>query len=173
MIVWMWLALAGAAEPVSCNEVSLPSPEQALSVAWVSPAGQSVKRNARVQVVSTAELRRFMVTHEDRTVGRMLRVLGMRKRDGDPNKRYKVTVFDVSSAELCRPLDSEDGAVLAGIRTCDKTNLGRHTNGCGTTVDHQTGDAGLVLYQGTWADLARNGFCVLPAQRFVSAATER
>ena len=173
MIVWMLLALAGAAEPISCNEVSLPSPEQALSVAWVSPVGQAVKRNARVQVVSTADLRSFLVTRGDGTVGRMLRVLGMRKRDGDPNKRYKVTVFDVSSAELCRPLDSEDGGALAGVRTCIKTQLGGHTNGCGTTNDHQTGDPGLVLYQGSWADLARNGFCVLPAERFVSAAVER
>ncbi len=173
MMTWIWLYLAFAADPVSCSEASLETPQQALSVAWVSPVGQAVKRNARVQVVPTADLRSFLATEGDGSVGRMLRRLGMRKRASDPNKRYKVTVFDVSAADLCRPLDSEDGAALAGVRTCDRAQLGGHTNGCGTTVDHATGKAGLSLYQASWGDLARNGFCVLPAERFVSAAVER
>ena len=41
------------------------------------------------------------------------------------------------------------------------------STGCGYTVDRASGDPGLVQFRAEWDDLARNGFCVLPAERFV------
>ena len=41
-------------------------------------------------------------------------------------------------------------------------------HGCGATVDRATDGAGLPMYGATWATLAADGFCVLPAARFVA-----
>jgi len=103
----------------------------------------------------------------------MLQMLGMRRTDRDPIRRYKVTIFDVASTGLCRPLEGyEDPAAIEGMVTCP-SKLGKVTeryDGCGFTTDLATGAEGLELYGARWNDVARNGFCVLPADRFVAGA---
>jgi hypothetical protein len=39
-------------------------------------------------------------------------------------------------------------------------------DGCGTLVDRAGGE-GPTVYRARWRDVVRNGFCVLPAERFV------
>ena len=169
MIAWI-LAFAWAAEPPSCDEMSWPEPAEMLSVAWVSPVGQTVGRRGTVDVVATADLKSFVAEEAKGSVGRMLQHLGLRKRARDPARRYKVVVFDVRRADLCRPVVGyENPAALNGVASCTPraSKPDSDSTGCGYTVDRGSGEPGLVEYQAEWADLARNGFCVLPAERFV------
>jgi len=164
------LALALAGEPVTCEEQSWPEPDEVLSVAWVSPVGQTVGRRGTVEVVPTADLKAFVAAESKDSVGRMLQRLGMRKKARDPVKRFKVVVFDVRRVDLCRPVQGyENPAALDGVASCTPkaSKPDSDSSGCGYTVDRATGEPGLLEYQAEWADLARNGFCVLPAERFV------
>ena len=169
MIAWV-LALALGAEPVSCTDKSWPEPEEVLSVAWVSPVAQTVGRNGSVEVVPTADLKAFVQAESKGSVGRMLQRLGMRKKAKEPNKRFKVVIFDVRRADLCRPVSGyENPAALDGVASCPprESKADSDSTGCGYTVDRASGDPGLVQFRAEWDDLARNGFCVLPAERFV------
>ena len=38
---------------------------------------------------------------------------------------------------------------------------------CGHAVDRATDQPGVEVFRARWRDLAREGFCVLPAERFV------
>jgi hypothetical protein len=86
------------------------------------------------------ELRRA-VAEDPTSVARMLQRLGLRKSDREPHRRYKVVVFDAHTDDL---------------------------TGCGFTTDLRTEGQGLPLYGSTWSALAADGFCVLPADRFVA-----
>lgn len=165
----IWL-LAGIAAAQPACDVALTAPTAELSVAWVSPLRQKVGRRGWLEVVRTAELRRE-VASQNRSVGRMLQLLGLRKRGTEPGRRWKVTIFDVRGADLCRPLAGyEEPATVEGVATCPG-RLGRPTrtySGCGWTTDLADGAPGLETFRIRWEDAARNGFCVLPAERFVS-----
>ena len=166
---WLWLALAFAEEP-SCAEVALPDAPEAMSVAWVSPVAKRVGRNGTVQVVSTAALRSWVAREGEGSIARMLQQLGLRSRAAEPKKRWKVVVFDVVSQDLCRPVVGHEEPVnLAGVVSCSEraSQPDRTQGGCGYTTDRATGEMGMEVFQGRWAELARNGFCVLPAERFV------
>jgi hypothetical protein len=166
----LWLGVALAADPPSCTDVSWPKPSEVVSVAWVSPVGQTVGRHGAVTVVETAELRSFVAGEGRGSIGRMLQRIGLRKRSADPKKLYKIVIFDVRRDDLCRPVAGHDKPVaLEGLVSCperaSKPSAGH--SGCGYTIDRQTGETGVREYQADWSDLARNGFCVLPAARFV------
>jgi hypothetical protein len=141
-----------------------------MSVVWVSPVAKEVGRNGTVAVVSTSELRGWVAREGEGSIGRMLQRLGLRKRDNEPKKRWKVVVFDVDVADLCRPVvGHEEPANLAGVVSCTEraSKPDKSHAGCGYTTDRATGEMGLVVFDADWANLARNGFCVLPAERFV------
>ena len=135
------LGVAVARVPDACLTAEAPEPGGTISVAWVSPLGRRAGNHRFLQVVPTVELRRAATT--DASLARTLQRLGMRRSSHEPDRRYKVVVFDARTDELY---------------------------GCGATVDHATEAAGLPLYGATWATLAADGFCVLPAARFVGGA---
>lgn len=168
MIVLGWAVAALAGELPAC-EVSLRPPTEAVSVAWVSPLGQRVGRRGWLEVVRTADLRRALEAQSG-GVGRMLQLLGVRRKARDPARPWKVTVFDVHGVDLCRPLAGhEDPAAVEGAVTCPE-RLGRVTrtyDGCGWTTDLGADRPGLEIFRIRWEDAARNGFCVLPADRYV------
>jgi hypothetical protein len=139
MIPW-WTAVALAKAPDACATAEQPEAGGSMSVAWVSPLGKRAGRNRYLPVVPSAELRRW-VTSEPTSVARLLQKVGARKSDREPRRRYKVVVFDAHTDDL---------------------------TGCGTTTDLDTGGPGLPLYGSTWTTLAADGFCVLPAERFVA-----
>ncbi len=170
MIALLWGALAWAGEAPDCSQAAFDELSEAVSVAWVSPSGRTVGRRGRLSVVRTAELRGWLAEQERPTVGRMLQRLGLRRRERTPRRPWKVVIFDVEPQDLCRPVAGyPDPVAMAGLVTCapraSRPRAGQ--TGCGHTVDRATGGEGLEQYQGQWADLARNGFCVLPAERFV------
>ena len=139
MITW-WMAAALARAPDACATAEQPPAGVSMSVVWVSPLGKRAGRNRYLPVVPSAELRRW-VTSEPTSVARLLQKVGVRKSDREPRRRYKVVVFDAHTDDL---------------------------TGCGLTTDLHADGHGLPLYGSTWSALAADGFCVLPADRFVA-----
>lgn len=172
-MIALWWALAWAADPPSCGSVELEPVESSLSVTWVSRVGRSVRAGREIEVVPTAELR--VAAQRDGSVARMLQRVGERGSPREPKRRWKVVIFDAEPGALCRPIAGHDDPVaVGGLVTCrpgpSRADAGQ--TGCGTTTDRATGGTGLPQYRGTWRDLARNGFCVLPAERFVEATPQ-
>ncbi len=160
MIGWLLVGLASAQ---TCDLDHFVEPESALAVAWVSPLGRRARGS--IPVVRTQDLRRLGADG----FGRALQAVGLRRRDRAPRRPRKVVVFDAVPADLCRPVaGQEEGQDLAGMPSCPVkwSNATRARDGCGYTVDRATGEPGAELFLARWRDLARGGFCVLPADRF-------
>ena len=171
-MVGLILGLALAQQPADVPACDGPWPEldEALSVAWISPLRKTVRGGTWLTLVPTTELRSWAQTEGGGSVGRMLQHLGMRKRGTEPRRRYKVVVFDVRAENLCRPLGDREGGIEAGgLASCVEpgTRLKEAHDGCGRLVDTQTGATTPVL-RARWDDVVRNGFCVLPAERFLA-----
>lgn len=163
------LVLAGPAHGQTTCETLTPILKDRLSVAWISPLSASAGHRSWVPVVQTSELREVLgQTHAD--LARMLQLLGMRRRSSPPKRRFKVVVFEVDPEHLCRPIDGpEQGTIIDGQVACPPRfgKAKRHYKGCGFTTDRLDASRGLDLYRVQWRDVARSGFCVLPADRFV------
>lgn len=167
-MIALLLGVALASDPV-CE--GLTAPGDALSVAWVSPLGQRVGPRGVIDVVRTRDLREALQGRAGGRLGRMLQLLGLRRSATTPSRRWKVTVFDVRGADLCRPIaDLEAPVTLEGATSCARDRTRGQTDGCGFTVDRADGSRGLETFRVRWEDAARDGFCVLPAQRFVAEA---
>lgn len=166
--VLLWVASPALADGPTCAPVSqLPQP--ALSMAWVSPAGQRVGLGGKVAVVPTAALRRWL-DEEHADVARLLQGLGLRKRSKPPKRRWKITIFDVDAALLCRPMaDAEAGDPVGGHPACKqgKRAVPGKYDGCGYLTDRRSGQRTFDTFLVPWKDAAANGFCVLPAERFI------
>jgi hypothetical protein len=79
----------------------------------------------------------------------------------------------VSAQQLCRPVEhTPEGEEADGLPACpDGRSSGiRRDTGCGTSLDTALGVPGLQIYQLQWREAARNGFCVLPLERFLAGA---
>ena len=156
-----WLGVAEASECASLDE-----PKQTLSVAWVSPVRRQVSGSKWLRVVANRDLS-ALVREKKAGVGRMLQAMELRRRKSEPKRRYKVVVFEVDRGILCRPLvEHAEGTTVSGVSACP-TALSKQGPECGYATDRATGDRGLELYRVRWRDAARNGFCVIPAARYV------
>jgi len=156
-----WLGVAGASECASLTE-----PKETLSVAWVSPVRRQVLASKWLRVTPNRDLS-SLVRNQKAGVGRMLQAIDMRRRSKDPRRRFKVVVFEVDRGILCRPLEEQpEGTTVSGVRTC-ATGLSKQGPSCGYSMDRATGKRGLEIYRVRWRDAARNGFCVIPAARYV------
>jgi len=167
MVLTTLMALAAAEDAPRCDDAH-EAPPDALSVAWVSRLGARARAGSWLAVVPTADLR---AATTGGSVARLLQVTGHRRSSREPRRRYKVVVFDVSSDQLCRPVSGvPTGQPAAGVIACDerRSQPSRSATGCGHTVDRSTGGTGVPAYASRWSDLAGNGFCVLPAERFVA-----
>jgi len=164
------LALAQQPEDVQVCDGPWAEVEEALSVAWVSPLRKTVRGRTWLTLVPTAELRAWAQSEGQGSVGRLLQHMGMRKRSKEPRRRYKVVVFDVRAENLCRPVgDREGGVETSGLASCVEsgTRLKEAHDGCGRVSDTQS-DATTAVLRARWDDVVRNGFCVLPAERFLA-----
>ena len=177
---WLFSAGAMAQEPVECSSLS-PVPET-LQVAWVSPLRATVGARAALEVVRVVDLRK-LVEARKRDPAAVLQALGLVGKRGHGKRRWKVTVFDVKSTWLCRPVaQGESGAgpgdsVIEGVAACpsDQREPGRHTlpraySGCGYLLDTTTGARTLDVFRVDWAAAITWGFCVLPLERFLEGA---
>jgi hypothetical protein len=154
----------------ACPELAPPPAH--LQVAWVSPVRKRVRGRTTLSVVRVAELRTF-IQADGADLPRALQVMGVIGSRGKVRRRYKITLFDVSAEQLCRPvehtLEGEDSDGLPACGGGRQEGL-RHATGCGTTTDTATGGAGLDVYRVFWREAARSGFCVMPLERFLEGA---
>ncbi len=155
------------------SETGCELPELAVdgrvSVAWVSRLRDRTGASGWLWVVPTSELRASLGEGSS-SVGKMLYELGLRRRATEPRRRWKVTVFDVRAGDLCRPVEQAyEGEAVAGLAACDERRSSTRSgaDACGRAVTRDTGALGLPLLRGQWQIMARDGFCVLPAERFV------
>jgi hypothetical protein len=164
---------AVAQEPSA--ELSCPSlgpPPERLQVAWISPVRKRVWGRTTLAVVRVGQLRTF-VQAQGADLPRTLQALGIVGPRGRVHKRYKITLFDVGAEQLCRPVEhTPEGEESDGLPACaGGRSVGvRRTTGCGTTTDTATDGPGLDLYELPWREAARNGFCVMPLERFLEGA---
>lgn len=168
MISWLLVGWAVAREPVSC---ALPPalPGTTVSLAWVAPASRRVGLDAELTVVPTDTLRAWIAEDHPDLV-RLLQALGLRSSKKAPQQPWVVGIFEVPTPLLCRPVDREPGTVLAGLAVCEKGDAGLsgQDDGCGFTEDRVGGAPPLPLLRVSWANAAARGFCILPAERFLS-----
>ncbi|MGC6491657.1 MAG: hypothetical protein ACON5B_02355 [Myxococcota bacterium] len=168
----LWAGIAHANPETCFEEPEAPLPST-VSVAWISPVAQRVPLSGTLSVVPTRELRAWL-EREQADVGRMLQAMGLRKRSITPKRPYKVTITEVPTDALCRPIDHEapdDGSTVSvgGIALCPKGDAGLHQrhDACGRVQDRADGSPGLQVFRVSWKNAANQGFCVLPAKRFV------
>jgi hypothetical protein len=181
VILVLLAAAALAADPVSDDEIAptcsvealaaLPTPPDRLAVAWVSRRGH--RPRGWLDVVPAADLGGWLAAQDPPWTGRTLQYLGLRKKGTDPRRRWKVVVMDVERSELCRPVDGvEPGTDVAGVPAC-AARLGRpgkHTAGCGRTLDRKTSNDALARYAVRRSEGQQRGYCVVPLERYVQGA---
>lgn len=166
------LILLGSLASASAPCARMPDPPPAhLSVAWISPLRRHTANNKLIDVFPTRALGDWVTAHPKATPGDLLRFVGQRDRDKEPKRRFKVVIFEVGPAALCRPVQEvAEGQTVAGLPACPGGSKprGQHYPRCGYVTDHNTGKEGPELYQARWKDLAGRGFCVLPVERFLA-----
>ena len=144
---------------------ALTAPPERLQVAWVSPESARVGLHQTMIVVSS---RALLAAAEER--GRepaaVLAALGVTNAAG----AWKVTLFDVDRAELCRPMVGEGAE--AGLNRCASARRparvrARAWSGCGYLDDARTAERTVDVYGVEWADAADQGFCVMPLTRYL------
>jgi hypothetical protein len=170
MILLLAGLLAGAHACDSLSEVP-----DSFQVAWVSPLRQRVGSKEMIEVVRFSDLREWSDAAEP-DAKRLLQHLGMvrgkARRKFDPTD-YKITIFDVRSEVLCRPIDGGTGE-KDGLSVCIQkkhraaSTTSRHGDtGCGYTMDTASKTRGMDVYRVAWRDASAYGFCVLPLSRFL------
>ena len=147
-----------------------------LSVAWVSEVPAGATDTTWLPVVQLTSLRAY-VEKSTRDATTVLRGLGLLSRTQPVRAPYKVTVFEVPKTVLCRPMDAEAGSEVEGIAVCAESEqrAGPGTkaasySGCGYGTDLGAGVRGLDEFRVRWGDAVRQGFCVLPWERFLREA---
>ncbi len=144
-------------------------------VAWVSPLRKKVHGRTWLDVVRVSQLREQIksLDHDPLRTLQALGLVGPRGLGLFQARRYKVTVFDVDSNWLCRPvLGGTPGELVAGVAVCSAEQIkgARLTGSCGYCIDTVSGDRGPDVFRLRWERASLRGFCVLPWERFVSGA---
>ncbi len=163
-MIALWMLGAWA-----CDITHRPPPDTQ-AVVWISPLRRSVRNGSRLRVVPVRALRALS---EDGTLstGRVLQILGERKRAKNPRRPWKATIFQASSGALCRPIEGHPPtAFVDGLPVCSRreSRANKRQTTCGTTLDRGRMRPGVELYRASWRDLAPQGFCVLPLERFLA-----
>ncbi len=165
---------AAARDEGSC--MALGAVPDAVQVAWVSPVAKTVGARSWLDVVRVSDLR-ALLNGKGVTRVRLLQALGLagaRGKGRAVKRDYKVTIFDVRSSWLCRPMRGGTAdKVVEGVAVCasgQQKGARRAFTGCGYTRDTVTGGRGLDVFKVRWRDASSGGFCVLPLERFMKGA---
>lgn len=172
-VLGLWVGAAWGCEPVE----AVP---EALQVAWISPLDDTARSQEYIEVVRVRDLRAWVRANSSEPV-RVLQAAGMLDREvsnRQANREYKITIFDVQSSWLCRPLlDAAPGEDIRDVVACpvaeqeaaDRAHRAGFT-GCGYTLDTHASTRGLDVYRVPWSEAAAWGFCVMPLGRFLEGA---
>jgi hypothetical protein len=170
LLLALGLAHAQESEGAVCPDLAAPPDD--LQVAWVSPVRRRVRAHSALAVVRVADLR-ALIRAQGPDPTRTLQTLGLRGPHAEVRRRWKVTIFDVEVGQLCRPVeDVPEGEDADGLPACGggRATGARRVTGCGQTLDRATGLPGLDQFQITWREASRQGFCVMPLERFLGGA---
>jgi hypothetical protein len=176
MIGIIALFIGSTAQAQSCDEVAAPGAQ--VQIAWVSPLRKTVGARGWIEVVRVSDLRTWVRDHEEDTT-RVLQVLGVKGRRARAvdAQDYKITLFDVDAAWLCRPIDGgTPGEPHQGVSICEEPqqdSLWAHRrgySGCGYSLDTGASVRGLDVYRIRWSEASAWGFCVMPMERFIKGA---
>ncbi|MSP54496.1 MAG: hypothetical protein EXR69_02660 [Myxococcales bacterium] len=180
------LLLAGAlrAPAQACDPLS-EVPEK-VQVAWLSPVRATVGAQTPMQVVRSVELQQVATALAKAGTGAtgdsaaqgtaVLQALGLvgPRASADP-ARWKVSFFDVSRDDLCRPMAGVAGDARAGVPICEDNQQdrwhgtrGKSWTGCGYLADVKTAVRSLDVFRLRWSDAVRDGFCLLPLARLLA-----
>lgn len=182
MLFFSTMLLADANE---CATVK-PLPD-AVQVAWISPTKTTVRSSQMIEVVNLHELQQW-IGEEEADAKSILHYMGMlskrSKKTIDPAD-YKITIFDVETSSLCRPIvttdtesvsDNPETVMVEGVALCEQSTapVARYARygytGCGYTQNTQSQTRGVDVYRLTWSEASVWGFCVLPLSRFLLGA---
>ncbi len=171
--LWLLIAAASAQDaPVCADTLAVP---QSFQVAWISPVRKRASRDDHMEVIRVGDLRAW-IQQEGADQTRLLQGLGLvRENPGrKAEKQWKITIFDITAEQLCRPIDGLAPYTDAyGLPVCEQ-NLRTHSDGrsdgCGYSTDTATGDRGLDIYRIPWGEASVQGFCVFPLERFIEGA---
>lgn len=180
----MALLLGGSlgAPALACDPLS-EVPEK-VQVAWLSPVRATVGAETPMQVVRSVELQQVATAQAKgdgagnrATQGTaVLQALGLAgpRATVDP-ARWKVSFFDVSRADLCRPMAGVAGDMRSGVPICEDNQQdrwrgprGKSWTGCGYLSDVKTAVRTLDVFRLRWSDAVRDGFCLLPLGRLLA-----
>ncbi len=162
-----------------CTDLeSLP---EAIQVAWISPVRQRVRANEMVEVVHLQTLQDWLNSEGD-DPKRLLHQMGMlsdRSKKSIDTTDYKITIFDVDTRGLCRPIAQNEEnfqTEINGISSCSSkqsqaSRLSRYGfTGCGYTMNTSNNQRGFDVYRISWETASTYGFCVFPLDRFLQGA---
>lgn|GEM_PF-902797 len=165
----MWQPIAAAQSANTCGSIgSLPEQTQ---VVWISPTIEGSDARRYLDVVELSELQSWIErTRADKV--RLLERLGLVPEGGgwQANRDWKVTIFDVNSSSLCRPIrGGTPDEVINGIAVCNLAlqRGGPRFTGCGQTLDTNNDGRGQDLYKVRWSEASQWGFCVMPLERLL------
>ena len=148
----------------------------------MSPVKATVRANQAMEVVHLQSLQTWIADTQP-TPTAVLQQLGLVSERADTVNvaKYKVTIFDVESTSLCRPIQIAEGGPteIEGLSVCSVTTTKpasrymRHGfTGCGYTKNPLTQERGFDVYRVDWQDASKWGFCVLPLERFLLGAPQ-
>jgi hypothetical protein len=173
------LAAALAAAPAAAQACgALTDVPAATQVAWISRSGKRVRSAKTLEVVRVSDLRAW-IRENGADEARLLQGLGMAPRRGGAATRrpYKITIFDVQTGWLCRPIDgATPGEDRMGVAACSEADAGpvcghrRGYTGCGYTLDTAASHRGVEVFRVRWDEASAWGFCVMPLDRFIPGA---
>ena len=153
------ILLLGAALAQHCP---MRTPPDTVQLVWISPSRRQVRRGQTIEVVRVDELASFVHTQSADTE-RVLQVLDMAWHNPGWRARrpHKVVIFEVDTERLCRPLsDAAEGELVEGVAACGSGH-------CGRSRDRLTGEPGFEVFEISWRDAARSGFCVIPLELYL------
>jgi len=166
------LALAPAyGQDAACQAVG--DVAEATQVAWISPVRDRVRARGWMEVMELADLEAWAKEHgKDPT--RLLQAAGVvgKKARRARSVPWKVTIFDVARDLTCRPIQGAlPGTEVSTVAVCEDQKpahgAGHGFTGCGYARDTGSGSRGLDVLRVRWEDAAREGFCVMPLDRFL------
>ena len=166
------LALAPAyAQDAACLAVG--DVAEATQVVWISPVRAHVRARQWMEVIELADLEAWAKEHgKDST--RLLQAAGVvgKKARRARSVPWKVTIFDVGRDLTCRPIEgAAPGTQVASVAVCEDQKPAHGAKhgftGCGYSRDTGSGSRGLDVLRVRWEDAAREGFCVMPLDRFL------
>ena len=171
------MGLAIANEPV-CG--SLSEPPELFQVAWIAPVTERAWSSEHIEVVRLVDFRTW-VREEEADAKSVLHAVGMLSEQSQSEilaNDYKITVFDVKSDWLCRPIKSfEEGELRAGIPICHTkeqrwaTWTRRHGfTGCGTIQNTASEGPQFEVFRIPWGQAITWGFTTMPLDRFLDGA---